>query len=477
MRSELIWTLILTGSGMLSGQGAVNHMSSPIKNREPISMCNDRIADVIRDMVSQSTYSYEQIRFLSNNIGPRLSGSSQATAAVSYVAQQMRELGLAVRLEPVTVRHWVRGKEEAELVRYPGQVEGTVQKILVTTLGNTIATPDQGITAPVLVVDNFEQLEQLPAIQVRGRIVLFNYHFDDFAARAGRWEQAYAGSVQYRSSGPSRAAKKGAVAVLVRSAGSGSFRLAHTGLTRYGDGASEIPAGAIPLEDADLISDLAKQGSVEMHLLLSPRDLPPAQSYNVVADLKGVEHPDQIVIVSGHLDSWDLGTGALDDATGVGIAMDVIRIIKKICPRPKRTIRFVAWMNEENGGAGGHAYAETHASELQDHVAAIEMDYGDGRPLALNVASSDERVAPILKVLDAIADPIGGVVRVGESPGSDLRAINQKGVPAISPLQDARQYFNYHHTAADTFDKVRLDEVRRVVAVIAPLVYALGQND
>ena len=429
-------------------------------------------------MARQSSYAYEQTRFLSNNIGPRLSGSSQAATAVAYVAQQMHNLGLDVRLEPVTVRHWVRGREEAELVRYFGEAEGAHQKIVVTALGNTVATPDQGITASVLVVDNFEQLEQLSAEQVKGKVVLFNYPFDEVkAAQTDRWEDVYESAVPYRNNGPTQAAKKGAVAVLVRSVGSGHFRLAHTGVTKYEEGTPQIPAGAVPAEDAELISNLAKQGPVEIHLVLTPRDLPAEQSYNVVADLKGTESPEQVVIVSGHLDSWDLGTGALDDAAGVGIAMDVVRIIKMVSPHPKRTIRFVGWMNEENGTAGGRAYAEAHAAESHDHVAAIEIDCGDGRALALNVAGTDERIAPISDVLHAIADPIGGFVKVSESPGADLTSLNQKGVPAIAPLQDARRYFDYHHTAADTFDKVRVDEVRRVVEVITPLVFALAQQD
>lgn len=431
----------------------------------------------MRDAAQKSTYSYEQIVLLSNNIGPRLSGSPQAAAAVEYVANQMRDLGLDVCLEPVTVRHWVRGTGEAQLIRYPGYVDGTGQKILVTALGNTVATPNEGITAPILVVNTFEQLEEVPTDQVRGKVVLFNYMFDNFAARAGRWEQAYASAVRYRSEGPARAAEKGAVAALVRSAGSSGFRLAHTGLTKYKDGIQAIPAAAVPGEDADLISALAKRSDVLIHLVLTPRDLPEVQSSNVIADLKGALFPEQVVIVSGHLDSWDLGTGALDDATGVGIAMDVLRIIKEINPHPKRTIRFVAWMNEENGGAGGRVYAEDHKSELHNHIVAVEIDYGDGRPLGLNVSATEGKLRSISPILKAIADPIGGIVNVSDAPGADLRAINQAGVPAIAPLQDARHYFDYHHTAADTFDKVRIDEVRREVELITALVYALAEHD
>ncbi|MGA8438135.1 MAG: M28 family peptidase [Candidatus Sulfotelmatobacter sp.] len=475
--ATMICALALFGSAALSANLGQNPTGTENKNTTLIMTATQRDADAIREVARNSTYGYEQVRFLSNNIGPRLSGSPQAAAAVTYIAQQMRELGLEVRLEPVTVPHWVRGREEAELVRYPGQVEGTSQNILVTTLGNAVATPEQGLTAPVLVIDSFEQLDELPADQVKGKIVLFNHHFDEFAAKAGRWEQVYAAAVQYRSKGPARAAKEGAVAALVRSVGSGRFRLAHTGLTKPEEGTPQIPAGAVPPEDADLISALAKPGPVEIHLVLTPRDLAPEQSYNVIADLTGDEAPKEVVVVSGHLDSWDLGTGALDDAIGIGVAMDAVRIIKSVCPHPKRTIRFVAWMNEENGVAGGRAYAQAHASELENHIAAIEIDYGDGRPLALNVAGTDEKVAPISKILNTIADPIGGVVRVHESPGTDIKPINEKGVTAISPLQEARQYFDYHHTAADTFDKVRIDEMHRVIEVIAPLVYALAQHE
>lgn len=441
-----------------------------------ISKSTQKDIQTIQVMAGESTYGYEQVRFLSNNIGPRLSGSAQASAAVAYVAQQMRDIGLDVRLEPVTVRHWVRGREEAELIRYPGQVDGTTQKLLVTALGNTVATPDSGITTSISVVNDFETLEQLPTEKVQGRLVFFNYRFDDFAARAGRWDQAYCSAVQYRTNGPAQAARKGAAAALVCSTGSGGFRLAHTGVTTYEEGIPRIPAGAVPVEDADLIAALLTQGAVEIHLVLTPHDLPPAQSYNVIADLKGAEFPNEVVIVSAHLDSWDLGTGALDDAAGVGVAMDVVRILRQVCPRPKRTIRFVAWMNEENGSAGARAYAEDHASELHDHLAAIEIDYGDGKPLALNVAGTDERLAPISEVLRTVADPIGGLVRVSDSPGVDLEAIYQKGVPAIAPLQDARHYFHYHHTAADTFDKVHINEIRRVVDVITSLVYGLAQT-
>lgn len=430
----------------------------------------------IRAAARTSDYFYEQVRFLTNHIGPRLSGSRQAAAAVEYVFNQMRDLGLDVRREPVTVRHWVRGREEAQLVRYPGQVEETSQKIVVTALGNTVATPADGLTAPIVVVDTFEQLEALPAERVTGKVVLFDHAFDETAAQAGRWEHAYSRVVAYRSEGPAKAALKGAVAALVRSSGPTGLRLPHTGLTRFAHGIPPIPAGAVTTEDAELISDLAQHGDVVIRLLLTPSDLPPAESHNVIADLRGSQLPEEIVIVSGHVDSWDLGTGALDDAAGVGVAMDVLRVIGSLDSRPRRTIRFVAWMNEENGTAGGRAYAKAHERELQDHVAAVEIDFGDGRPLGLNVHAEEGKLAQLSAVLHAIADPIGGVIDVPTSPGVDLTAMSLAGVPAIAPLQDARNYFAYHHTPADTFDKVRPDELRQEVEVIGSLIYLLAQH-
>ena len=466
VRLALTLTILLVSSG---GR-------SEVTSRSVFSPATQGDLIALRAAARSSSYFYEQVRFLANSIGPRLSGSPQAAAAVDYVGKQMRDLGFEVKLESVTVRHWVRGQEEAQLIRYPGQAPGTNQKIVVTALGNTPATPTDGITAPIIVVNTFEEFDGLSTDRVKGKIVLFNHRFDEFAALAGRAEEVYSSAVQYRIEGPARATEKGALAALVRSVGASGSRLTHTGVTEYRDEGPQIPAGAVTAEDADLIAALATQGDVQIHLLLTPRDLPPERSYNVIADLKGWLHPEQVVIVSGHLDSWDLGTGAIDDAVGVGIAMDVLRIIKEVNPRPARTIRFVAWMNEENGGAGGRAYAEDYKSELPNHVAALELDYGDGRPLGLNVNASYNKFAPLAAVLHAIGDPVGGVASVDDSPGADLTAMNLAGVPAIAPLQDTRHYFDYHHTASDTFDKVRIDELRQNLEVVSLLVYALAEN-
>ena len=285
--------------------------------------------------------------------------------------------------------------------------------------------------------------------------MLFNYAFDEFAADAGRWEQAYDAAAKYRMDGPAFASRKGAVAVLVRSVGRSGFRLPHTGVTEFKVGTAPIPAAALTSEDADLIADLVSRGEVVIHLVLTPEDLPPEQSYKPDRRLKRLAISGSDRRRLAHLDSWDLGTGALDDAAGVGAAMDVLRIIKAVQPHPKRTIRFIAWMNEENGGAGGRTYAEDHQPELPKHIAAVELDYGDGRPVGIEVHAAEDRLASISSVLQAIANAEGGLISVDDSPGSDLRATSATGVPVIAPLQEAQHYFHYHHTAADTFDKLR----------------------
>ena len=300
-----------------------------------------------------SDYAWRQVAHLTNNIGPRLSGSPQAQHAIEYVAAELKALGLKVQLEKVMVPHWVRGEETAALVQFPGQAAGTTQKIVLTALGDSVATPAAGLTADVLAVRDFAELQSLGKEKVAGKIVLFNHTFDDRMAAQGLGGEAYGEAVVYRSDAPSAAARLGAVAALVRSVGGAAYRLPHTGMTKYAGDAPKVPAAAVTEEDADLIAALTPQGLVRMHLLLTPEQLPDAVSYNVIGDLKGSEHPEQVVIVSGHLDSWDLGTGAIDDAAGVAVAMQAANLVRQLGLHPRRTIRVITWMNEENGLRGG----------------------------------------------------------------------------------------------------------------------------
>lgn len=422
----------------------------------------------------QSEYAYRQVSYLTNNIGPRLSGSAQAQAAVEYVAKELRRIGLDVQLEKVTVPHWVRGLETGALTEFPGQAQGTTQKIILTALGGSVATPPDGLTAPVIVVNNFAELRGLSRGQVAGKIVLFNYRFDEQMAQQGFGGEAYGQAVAYRAAAPSAAARMGAVAALVRSVGGAEYRLPHTGLTRYAKDAPEIPAAAVTAEDADLIASLTTEGQVRMRLTLTPQRLPDAVSYNVIGDFKGSEHPEQIVIVSGHLDSWDLGTGAIDDASGVAVAMQAAQLLKQLNLRPKRTLRVVAWMNEENGVAGGRAYAENHKGEAANHIAAIESDLGAGHPLGFDAKVKPE-VMPLLAPVSAVLQTSGaGLSKLVESTETDITPLANLGVPAFGIWQDSRTYFNYHHTAADTLDKVKPRELAENAAVMSVLAYALA---
>lgn len=422
-----------------------------------------------------SEYAYRQTAYLSNNIGPRLSGSPQAARAVEYVADEMRKLGCEVRLEKVMVPHWVRGVETGELTEFPGQARGSTQKIILTANGGSVATPAEGLLAEVIVANSFEHLAQLGRERVAGKIVLFNVAFDERLAVQGEPGVAYGQAVAYRGGGASAAARFGAVAALNRSAGGGGNRLPHTGAMNYAADAPKIPAASVTNEDAELMAYLAAQGTVKMRLTLTPQSLPDAESYNVIADLKGTENPEQVVIVSGHLDSWDLGTGALDDACGVAVSMAVVKLIKDLGLKPRRTIRVVAWMNEENGLMGGRTYAQNHQAQVANHIAAIESDTGAGRPLGFFAHASAAALRLLQPAADILRSQGAGILRpVASSPGADISPLDALGVPTFGIYQDARTYFNYHHTAGDTLDKVQPRELAENAAAMTVLAYAIA---
>jgi len=425
----------------------------------------------LRDAALSDDYAYKQVGHITENIGPRPSGSPQSVTAAQYVADQMRSLGLEVRLEEVKVPHWVRGTEAADLVGYPGQVSDTVQRVFVTSLGGSSSTPADGVTADVVVVRNFNELASLGRDKVAGKIVLFNFPFDTRKADAGYALDAYGEAVIYRSSGAKAAAELGAVGSLIRSVGGADFRLPHTGYSVP----AGIPAGAVAAEDATLIAHLAAQGKVRMHLTLLSQNLPETAGYNVVADLRGSEHPEQVVVVSGHLDSWDLGTGAIDDAAGVAVAMEAAQLMQQLHYKPKRSLRVIAWVDEESGGRGRAAYSAAHGAEFGNHVAAIESDFGAAHPLGFSAKISPE-AAEFLRPVQEILHSFGAsTIRIIQtSPGSDISAMAQAGVPALGIMQDGRTYFNYHHSAADTFDKIEPQALRENGAAMVVMGYALA---
>jgi Zn-dependent M28 family amino/carboxypeptidase len=463
---------------ILSKPGSVSS-PSPTATATPTVFSEQTLSDLkrLQQAALNSDYAYRQVAHLANNIGPRLSGSAQAAKAVEYVASELKALGCQVQLEKVVVPHWVRGEEKAALVQFPGQAQNTTQKIVLCALGASVATPANGITAEIIAVRNFDELKSMPREKVAGKIVLFNYPFDKQTAAEGRGGEAYGEAVVYRSDGPSAAARQGAVACLIRSVGGADYRLPHTGQTDYANDAPKIPAGAVTAEDADLISDLARQGPVKMKLVLTPQQLTEVESYNVIGDIKGSEHPEQIIIVSGHLDSWDLGTGAIDDGAGVAVSMEAANLLQKLRLKPKRTIRVIAWMNEENGSRGSKQYAKDHEKEWPNHFAAMETDLGAGHPLGINIKGKPD-VKKILSPVAAILQDSGaGLLNLVEHSGSDVEPLEKAGVPCFSPIQDSRFYFNYHHTAADTLDKIVPKELAENSAVVAVAAYALANME
>ena len=468
--------------GALATQFAQAQQSSPSTTPQsspsptPIIFSPQTLADLkrLQQAALSSDYAYKQVAHLANNIGPRLSGSAQAAKSIEYVEKELKAVGCEVQLERVMVPRWVRGEESAALVQFPGQTENTTQKIVLCALGASVATPADGITAEVVVAKNLDELKALPRDKVTGKIVLFNYPFDKQMAAEGRGGDAYGEAVVYRGDGPSAAARQGAVACLIRSVGGADYRLPHTGQTTYAGDAPKIPAGAVTAEDADLIVDLVRQGPVKMKLTLTPQQLPDVESYNVIGDIKGSEHPEQVIIVSGHLDSWDLGTGAIDDAAGVAVSMEAANLIQKLHLKPKRTIRVIAWMNEENGSAGSKQYGKDHEKEMSNHFAAMETDGGAGHPLGINIKGKPEVKKMLARVAAILQDSGAGMLNFVEHCGADIEPLEKADVPAFSPIQDSRFYFNYHHTAADTLDKIVPKELAENSAVVAVAAYALA---
>lgn len=446
------------------------HADTPAQSADPATRA--ALAQ-IRTAAMSSDWSWKRLQDLTDKIGPRLSGSPQQAAAVTQVAAAMRALGAEVTLQPAKVPHWVRGEERAELTDYPGRPDGVTQHLHLTALGGSSATPASGLRARVLVVRDFEELHARAA-EVRGSIVLFDSHFDQRLADNGMALTAYGQAGEYRFLGPAEAASLGAAAALVRSIGGANYRLPHTGATIWKEQAP-IPTAALAAEDSDLIVRLAAGGPVTMKLLLTPETLADADSFNVIADWPGSELPKEYVVVSGHLDSWDLGTGATDDGIGVTAAAGVIQVLQQLKLHPRRSIRFIGWTNEENGTRGSKAYFDSLGHALDGQCAAIESDEGAGRALGIIAAVAKGSSVKLQPVADALA-PIGATAleEREDEVGTDIGPLQAAGVPGFAPLVDARHYFDYHHTAADTLDKVDPVNLQSQVATMAVLAYYLA---
>lgn len=400
-----------------------------------------------------------------DRIGHRLSGSAALDQALEWSAEEMKREGLRnVTLLPVKVPVWVRGAEGCEMAA-PVRA-----KIHMLGLGGSVGTPPDGIEAEVVCVSTFEELDQLAEEQVRGRIVVYNQ----------KWE-GYGRTVRYRSSGAIQAARKGAVAALLRSVTGHSLRSPHTGMMRYAEDVPRIPFAAISVEDAARIARLVSTGAkVRVKLRMEARTMPDADSANLIGEIPGREKPEEIVVLGGHSDSWDVGQGAHDDASGCIACWQAAQLVKDLGLQPRRTLRVCLWTNEENGLRGAEAYAKWAGDAVRNHVAAIEMDGGAERPVGfglsvLNAASEVQARAMVrLRAIAPLLEATGATQITAGGGGADIGPLMRQGVPGIGHRTVAERYMDWHHSEADTLDKIDPVEFRKSVAALSALSFVLA---
>lgn len=401
----------------------------------------------------------DKMTWLCDRIGHRLSGSPGYDQAVQWAAEQMKRDGLEnVRTPPVKVPHWVRGAETVEMV-HP-----RVKPIAMLGLGGSVGTPKDGITADVIATKDYEHLKSLGREKVAGKIVFFDIPFEN-----------YRKNVAFRAGGASAAAKMGAVAMVMRSAGLATRNVPHTGSLRYEEGVEKVPAAALGEEDAMLISRLLNAGvNVKLKINMEAHTLPDHDTAQVIGEIRGSEKPDEVVVIGGHLDSWDVGSGAHDDGGGCVSAWQAVVLMKKLGLRPRRTVRVVLFANEENGTRGANAYKEMIGpAGIKNHVAAIEMDGGAERPLGFGVTANDKAMAQA-KQIAALLEPIGAGQITPGGGGADIGPITREGVPAFGLRTVGEHYFDWHHTQADTLDKINPDDLRKNIATMAVMTFVLA---
>ena len=424
------------------------------------------------------TEGYANLTYLCDHVGKRISGSEPLDRAVAWSADLMRKEGLAnVATQKVMVPHWVRGKESGSIVA------PVTKQLHMLGLGMSVATPAGGITAEVAAVSNFDELKKLGPAGVKGKIVVYNAPYE-----------GYGKTVMYRVAGPSQAAAMGAVAVLVRSITPLAMQTPHTGTLVYDEKQPKIPAAAISLEDAMMLARLSTEGvPVKVHLDMEAHMEADAPSANVMGEIVGTEHPEEVVVLGGHIDSWDVGQGAQDDGSGIMATLEAVNLIKKSGFAPKRTIRIVFWVNEENGDAGGIAYRKALGDKVLNQVAAIEMDGGAETPVGYGYGSGGRRrsmpgqpagppeLSPeeqhsieLLRDIATLLKPVGAdTIRPGGG-GSDIEPLMIAGVPGLGEMTTDEHYFDWHHTEADTLDKVDPVEFRKNIASLAVMTYILA---
>jgi carboxypeptidase Q len=406
-----------------------------------------------------SDRAYSRLAHLTDHIGNRLSGSQNLERGIEWAISEMKRDGLDnVRGERVMVPHWVRGEESLEMLA------PVPRKLQMLGLGNSVGTPAEGITAEVVVVRNFEELDRLGE-QVRGKIVVYNAPYVNYGA-----------TVEYRVRGASRAARYGAVAALVRSITPVSLQTPHTGAMNYDPDQPKIPTAAVTIEVAEFLQRMNDRGDhPRLRLKMEAKFLPDAESANVIAELKGSEKPDEIVLISGHFDSWDVGQGAHDDGGGCIIAWEAARLLKELGLRPRRTIRVVLWTNEENGLRGGNAYRDTYRAAVAKHILAIESDSGAYRPEGFGLAATAPlQVRSNMMEIARLLSGIGADQITADGGGADIGPMMREGVVGASLEVDGAHYFDNHHTQADTLDKVNPRELALCVATMAVMAYVVA---
>lgn len=426
---------------------------------------------LIFDETLRNGKSYEWLRYLTTQVGHRLSGSEGAAEAVNWAKSELQNIADTVWLQPVMVPHWVRGMEEDAYIKGSGKKKN--QPVNVCALGGSVGTGMGGVTAKVIEVKSIDELAQLGSHRIKGNIVFFNRPMD---VTEPRTFDAYIDAVDQRALGPSAAARHGAVGVIVRSMGLNAEDYPHTGALRYEADAPKIPAIAISTKHADLLSQSLKENNgLQFYFETHCETLPEVQSYNVIAELRGSEYPEQIILVGGHLDSWDLGDGAHDDGAGCVQSMEVLRIYKGLGNTPRRTVRVVLFMNEENGLNGGREYALQAEQKQEQHIAAIEADEGGFTPRGFSMTSSQEFRNKVISWKPAL-EPYGLTDFSHEGGGADIGPLLKFGIPLIGYMPDSQRYFDYHHTKEDTFDKVSKRELDLGAGCMAALIALIDKH-
>ena len=423
---------------------------------ERVADYGDAATRIIQTALTDSN-AWHRLAYMTDTFGPRLSGSDNLERAITWMLSVMEDDGLVnVRGEPTMVPHWVRGRESVDLI-LPRETP-----LAMLGLGGSVGTPPEGITAEVLVVSSFQELTERAA-EARGKIVLFDVPFTNYGA-----------TVRYRGNGAVAAARVGAVAALIRSVTPMSLNSPHTGAMNYDSTTTRIPAAALSVEGAAMLHRMQDRGQrVVLRLRMEARALPDAPSRNVVAELQGREHPEEVVVLGGHIDSWDVGQGAMDDGGGVVVSWEALRVLKGLGLQPRRTIRVVGWTNEENGLRGGNAYRDRHVTELDNHILAIESDGGVFAPRGFGFTGPDAARA-IITAIGQLLQPLGAERVFAGGGGADIGPIMREGVPGAGHQVDGTKYFWYHHSHADTMDKLDPREMAMNVAAMAILAYVVA---